>query len=148
MAGHYYNIGKARIRGIELTGSGALSDAVTLSANYTFTDSEQKNGANAGLPLTRTPRHKALLRADWQLDDDLGLWGSLAYNGEETVAGRTGSETWKGYVLADLGVQYQLNDRVSLDGQVRNLFDKQIDSADFDTVISGRSLFLALNAAF
>ncbi|MGP9804934.1 TonB-dependent receptor domain-containing protein [Paracoccus sp. NSM] len=144
----YYNIGKARIRGLELTGHGEVGDAVTLSANYTFTDSEQKNGQNAGLPLTRTPRHKALLRADWQARDNLGLWGSIAYHGEETVAGRSGTQTWKGYVLADLGVEYRIGDRVTLDGQIRNLFDKQIDSADFNTVINGRSLFLAISASF
>lgn len=144
----YYNIGEARIRGVELTGRGQVADDVILTANYTFTDSEQLNGENAGLPLTRSPRHKASLRGDWQRGDKLSLWGNITYNGEEAVAARSGVETYKGYVLADIGAQYRLNDRVTLDGQIRNLLDRQIDSADFDTVISGRSLFLAINADF
>lgn len=144
----YYNIGKARISGVELTGRALLGSDVTLSGNYTFSHSEQENGENEGLPLTRTPRHKASLRGDWQKTDNLSLWASITYNGEEEVAGRDGAETYKAYTLADVGAQYRVNDRVTLDGQIRNLFDRQIDSADFNTVIDGRSLFLAVNAEF
>jgi outer membrane cobalamin receptor len=67
--GTYDNLGKTRARGAELSVEAAPTDAVSLSAHYTFTDGEilesaSATGTNAaGQPLLRRPRHQAALSA-------------------------------------------------------------------------------------
>lgn len=56
------NVDKAVIRGVELTGQWDIRSDLLIKGNYTYTDSEQKTGANAGAPLALTPKQKANLR--------------------------------------------------------------------------------------
>lgn len=42
--------------------------------NYTFTDSEQKNGENKGASLTNTHRHMANERLNWNVNKKLSTW--------------------------------------------------------------------------
>src|SRR5690606_19594519 len=51
------NIDEAVTRGIEASFSIPFRDQVFLSGNYTFTETEQKSGENAGMPLSNTPKH-------------------------------------------------------------------------------------------
>ncbi|EOC2445537.1 TonB-dependent receptor, partial [Escherichia coli] len=52
----YTNSGKARTQGVEFAGTlPLLSEDVTLSLNYTWTQSEQRDGDNKGAPLSYTP---------------------------------------------------------------------------------------------
>lgn len=51
----YVNSGKARLHGVEFAGTLPLwSEDVTLSLNYTWTRSEQRDGDNKGAPLSYT----------------------------------------------------------------------------------------------
>ncbi|HFV4819272.1 TPA: TonB-dependent receptor, partial [Escherichia coli] len=51
----YTNSGKARTQGVEFAGTlPLLSEDVTLSLNYTWTQSEQRDGDNKGAPLSYT----------------------------------------------------------------------------------------------
>ena len=59
------NVDKAIIQGVELNGQWDINDRVLLKANYTYTDSEQKSGANKGAPLALTPEQKANVRTEW-----------------------------------------------------------------------------------
>ncbi|MDN5568216.1 MAG: TonB-dependent receptor, partial [Paracoccus sp. (in: a-proteobacteria)] len=89
----WYNVGEARLQGLELTGSWDATADLSVRASYSLTDSEQQTGAYQGLPLERTPRHMASLTADWQSPvPGLGAWGSVNYHGKEVAAGaRIGS---------------------------------------------------------
>lgn len=53
------NVGEARSRGIELTAGARLTDGLDLDAAYTFMDTEEETGVDAGRPLLRRPRHAA-----------------------------------------------------------------------------------------
>ena len=56
----YTNSGKARTDGVEFASTFPLwSDVLTLSLNYTYTQSKQKDGDNKGAPLSYTPKHMA-----------------------------------------------------------------------------------------
>src|SRR5690606_23941270 len=77
-----YNIDNAVIQGVELTANWEATDSLTFRGSYTYTHSEQKTGEYAGLPLARTPKHMASLRADWITPvDGLTTWAAANYHG-------------------------------------------------------------------
>ena len=68
----YTNSGKARTDGVEFASTFPLwSDVLTLSLNYTYTQSKAKDGDNKGAPLSYTPKHMANARLNWQATEDM-----------------------------------------------------------------------------
>src|SRR5690606_15269803 len=65
------NVAEARIKGAEIAGRYRISDDWSLRANYTWTDSEQKSGAQAGLPLAQSAKHMANATLEWMVTDRL-----------------------------------------------------------------------------
>jgi len=138
------NIDEAVTQGLELAGSWALAPAWTLSANYTYTDSEQKSGDNKGEPLTNTPEHLANAKLNWQTTDRLNLWLKSEYRGErarftssyENLANANGSystnqsiydtlgENAKAYTLFHLGGSFKATENLTLNATIYNLLDK------------------------
>lgn len=161
----WYNVGQARLQGVELTGQWDPTAELSLRASYSLTDSEQRAGDYAGLPLERTPRHMASLTADWSAPvAGLGVWGSVNYHGKEIAAGaRIGTNgtpyafddegnaiayEYGSYLTVDLGADYQLSDRVTLNAAIYNILDREITTASNNTVGEGRRLWLGLTSNF
>ena len=159
------NIQDARLRGIELSADAELRADMTLRATYTYTESEQLSGAYEGLPLTRTPEHMASLQLDWDTPvEGLAAWGAVNYHGEEVNAGaRIGTNgtpyaydedgdpiafLYEAYTTVDVGANYQVNDRVSLNGAIYNLFDEDVTTTENNTYQEGRRLWLGLTSTF
>lgn len=149
----YFNVGKARIRGVELSAGHFLTPALELSGSYTYTDSETLTGDLKGLPLARTPDHQASLRVDWATPlDGLGLWAAGRYFGDNvsissTSRGSVATEN-DGYATVDIGAVYALNDTLTLRTTVFNVSDARIDDEDNGTVLSGRTFWLGIAAEF
>ena len=63
------NIGKARVRGLELSAAAALGNHVDVSSNYTLQDSEDRSAVPhlTGNALPGRPRHKASIRTDLRI---------------------------------------------------------------------------------
>ncbi|HKS11946.1 MAG TPA: TonB-dependent receptor [Pseudomonas sp.] len=141
------NVDKAVIRGAELTGQWDINDAVLVRANYTYTDSEQKSGANAGAPLALTPKQKANLRGEWRVNDRAQAWASVSYYGEETGNTLT-SEAAPGYTTADIGGSYDITDALTLNASLNNLTDKRLDDETYGTVNYGRTLWMGATYNF
>lgn len=147
------NIDEAVTQGLELAGSWQLAPAWTLSANYTYTDSEQKSGDNKGEPLTNTPEHLANAKLNWQTTDRLNLWLKSEYRGERarftskyenlTDGGRystnqsiydTLGKNTKAYTLLHLGGSFRASENVTLNATIYNLFDKDfVDGKPYTT---------------
>src|SRR5690606_10654973 len=68
------NIDKVTIQGAELAGRWQVTDNVAVRANYTYTDSEQKSGANEGQPLGNSAKHMANLTLSWDATDELNVF--------------------------------------------------------------------------
>lgn len=121
------NIDKVIIEGAEIAGRYEILDNLSFRANYTYTDSEQKSGVNAGQPLTNTAKHMANATFDWSITDRLSSQlsaesRSKRYRG---VDSNTGEHIYyKDYVVYNLGAQYHLNDSVTISGRVNNLLDE------------------------
>ncbi len=73
------NIDEAVTQGVELSTSYQFTPDWRLSANYTYTDSEQKSGNNRGEPLTDTPEHALNATLRWQATPKLDTWLSAEY---------------------------------------------------------------------
>lgn len=153
-----YNIDNATIRGLELGLTWQPARTLTLKSNYTYTDSEQKGGDYAGYALTRTPKHRGTLRADWSLGDALDLWASVTYNGKEiNAAARAGSNgvtlpngarEYGDYTIGDIGVTYDWSRSVMLKAALFNVGDKRLDELTYNTVGDGRRLWLGVTTRF
>jgi outer membrane receptor for ferrienterochelin and colicins len=136
--GQTVNIDEAVTRGAEVAGRYALNDAWTVSANYTYTDSEQKSGPAAGQPLVNTPEHMLNGSVRWRATDQLNAWvrtevRSDRYRG--AGAAQTALGDYKGYALFHLGGSYQVADNVRINATIYNLFDQ--DFLDYLPYASG-----------
>lgn len=159
---YWYNVSDARIQGVELSATWAATDALTLKANYTFTDSEQQGGLYDGQPLGRTPEHMANARFDYSATDRLNLWGAVTYRGEEVNAGlRVGTNgqpvldgprqvgrLYPDYTLVDLGANWRVRDDVAIKFGVYNVTDKVLDVATYDQQGDGRRYWVGVNYEF
>ena len=158
-----FNIDEAVMQGVELTFNWEATDTITLRGNYTYTDSEQQTGDYMGLPLARTPKHMASLRADWITPvEGLSAWAAGNYHGEETNAGarigtagepvyRNGkvvARKYKTYATFDIGGSYDFSENVTLNAAVYNIFDKKVDVDDFNSVVDGRRLWVGMTSRF
>jgi outer membrane receptor for ferrienterochelin and colicins len=141
------NVDKAVIQGVELNGRWDITPSLVAKANYTYTDSEQKSGANAGAPLALTPEQKANLRADWTLSDRLSTWAAVSYYGKGY--GNTLTDVASpAYTTADFGGSFELTDNISLNAALYNVTDKRLDDDTYGTVNYGRTLWASTTVRF
>ncbi|RUO63944.1 outer membrane receptor for ferrienterochelin and colicins [Pseudidiomarina planktonica] len=125
------NIDEVDIQGVEVAGRYQVSQNWSLQGNYTWTDSEQMSGPQAGLPLTNTAEHMANLRVNWAARDNLNLYlqGELRsdrYRGYDSVIDK--ELYYENYSLLNLGASYDVSDMVRLDFRVNNLLDRDFTS--------------------
>ncbi|AHG20771.2 glycosyl transferase [Chania multitudinisentens RB-25] len=135
----YKNIGRAITQGAELATTIPLwADNWSLDMNYTYTDSEQKDGENRGAKLTNTPEHMANAKLNWAINDKFSSWIKAEYRGEmarftdnydnlsnlnKVVYDHLGPN-FKSYTVFNLGGSYKVSKDITLNGSVNNLLDK------------------------
>ncbi|MEW9612850.1 TonB-dependent receptor [Shinella sp. S4-D37] len=157
-----YNVDDAVMQGVELAATWHATPDLSLRASYTYTKSEQKTGTFVGFPLARTPEHTGNIRADWTTSvEGLTTWASANYHGSEIAAGaRIGTNgspvmingqegrKYDPYATLDLGLQYVVNDNVTLNAAVYNVFDKKVEPTDFNALGEGRRFWASMKSQF
>src|SRR5690606_5930838 len=127
--GQSVNVDEAVTRGIEFGGSVPVS-FLTLNANYTYTESEQRSGPNEGMPLTNTPKHmvNGNLRAD--PTDRLSGWVRGEYRSSRARRLSTATNAafdalgdYKAYSLFHLGGSYQVVSNLAVSATVYNVLN-------------------------
>lgn len=129
--GQSVNIDEAVTRGAEVAARWSFAADWSVSGNYTFTESEQKSGAQAGLPLTDTPEHMLNASLNWQATDRLSTWIRGEYRSDRyrgQGAARVALGDYKAYELFHLGGSYEVNDRVTINAVIYNLLDEDFVS--------------------
>lgn len=131
------NIDKVDIQGIEVAGLYQISEDWSFKTNYTWTDSEQKSGPEAGEPLTNTAKHMLNTSLDWQPLDQLSFslqaeMRSDRYRGWDSSLDRP--LYYKSYEVLNLGIRYAITDNLTLFGRVNNLLDEDFTSYVTDFV--------------
>ncbi|WP_275589559.1 ligand-gated channel protein [Pseudomonas sp. KSR10] len=144
------NVDEARMRGVEATFDWDITETVSLGANYTYTESEQRSGDFRGEPLNQMPKHMFNTTLDWQTSDRLGTWARLNYRSEtsEYLSRTSMAESTPSYTLVDLGGTYDVNRNVKLLAGVYNIFNEQIDYNSYETVLDGRRYTVGMSASF
>lgn len=143
--GVYDNVGRIRVRGIETTMTLKPTDRLTLDANYSYTDSEDRE---TGLPLLRRPDHVVNLSVDWAAMDRFSIGGDIrAVSDSEDFRYQFPFDrlALDGYTLVTLRAVFDIGSHVQLYGRVENLFD-----AGYETVSGygtyGRSAHVGIRA--
>lgn len=124
--GQSVNIDEAETQGLEVSARWRFATDWSLQGNYTYTDSEQKSGSAAGLPLTDTPEHMLNANLRWAATDRLGLWLRGEYRSERFRGVGAARDAWgdyEAYSLFHLGRSYDVTDRVTVNAAIYNLFD-------------------------
>ncbi|MCR4532395.1 ligand-gated channel protein [Acinetobacter venetianus] len=144
------NVDKASMRGAEVTFGWQALPNVNVSANYTFTDTEQKSGINKGKPLNEMPKHMFNTTADWEINDQLSSWGRVNYRSKTSdYLSRTAMAKGKpAYTMVDVGLNYKPTQNIAVAAGVYNLFDKEIDKDTYNYVLDGRRYNLGVTYSF
>ncbi|MBG6026930.1 ligand-gated channel protein [Proteus mirabilis] len=144
------NVGKANMRGVEVTGNWIISPEWNIAANYTFTDTEQKSGDFKGKPLNKQPRHMANATLNWETTPEMETWARINFRGKTSdYLSRTSMATGTpSYAFVDIGTSYSLTKQLNVIGGVYNVFDRRINYENFNTTLEGRRYNIGLNYNF
>lgn len=144
------NVDKAQMRGVESAFGWKITKDVNLTANYTYTESEQKSGQFSGKPLNKMPKHMFNSTLDWQATQDVGLWSRLNFRGRspEYLSRTSMAQSRPSYSQVDVGLRYNANKNLLVTAGVYNVLDKQIGYETYDTVLDGRRYTLGMTYSF
>lgn len=144
------NVDEANMRGAEATFGWNVSPNVNLSANYTFTDTEQKSGINKGKPLNEMPKHVFNTTTDWEMNDRISSWVRVNFRSRTSdYLSRTAMAKGKpAYTMIDVGMNYKPTQHVAVAAGIYNLFDKEVDVETYNYVLDGRRYNLGMTYSF
>jgi catecholate siderophore receptor len=132
----YYQIGKKRVQGVELSAVGKLTDHWAVSAGYTTMDAKVINGsavANDGSSdLAYTPKSAFTAWTTYHLPFNLTLGGGARYSGamKRGTDGAVGTPAFtEAYWVFDAMASYPVNKHFDLQLNLYNLFDKSYVAA-------------------
>lgn len=144
--GFYDNIARAEAQGAELQATiNPISD-LSLTANYTYTESEDRSPGSAtfGKDLPRRPRTAVNASATYLWPIGLSTTIAVRYSGHsfDNTSNKTRLDP---YTLVDLRASYPLNDIFEVYGRIENLFNTHYETA-FKYGQPGRGAFIGLRA--
>ena len=121
--GYYFNVGRSHATGMEAQISAKLSDALSISANYTnLADIDLATG----LQLARRPQNAANAVVTWLPNSNLTVGFSVDYVGKRfDDAGHFTSLDASSDV--NLFASFKLSEQVELFGRIENLFDERAE---------------------
>lgn len=132
----YYQTGEKRVRGVELTAAGNITDAWAISAGYTTMDTDVVEGptvtADGTSGLSYTPKSAFTAWSTWRLGERLSLGGGARYSDglRRGTDGAIGTpEFTEAYWVFDAVASFAVNDRLGLRLNVYNLLDKDYVAA-------------------
>ena len=132
----YYQVGKKRVQGIELSAVGKLTDNWAVSAGYTTMNASVAKGPNVSQDgssdLAYTPKSAFTAWTTWHLPFNLTIGGGARYSGEmkRGTDGAIGTPAFTdAYWVFDAMASYAVNKHVDLQLNLYNLFDKSYVAA-------------------
>jgi vitamin B12 transporter len=146
--GYYANLERALARGAELQAALTATTALSVSANYTLTRTQDQSPASPsyGNELPRRPKNAANLLVTYRWPFRLSTDVAVRYGGR-SFDDAANQIALGGYVLVDLRASYSLNERCELYARVENLTDKHYEVAyQYGTL--GRVAYAGLRATF
>jgi vitamin B12 transporter len=122
--GYYDNVGRAAAEGVEAQASWRATDALTLSANFTYVDAED---LTAHKQLARRPKTTANLSVAYVWPVKLRTEVAVRYAGD-SYNDAANLRRLGAYALLDLRASYPINDRVEVYGRIENVTDTHYET--------------------
>ncbi|MBU2960112.1 TonB-dependent receptor [Citreicella sp. C3M06] len=131
-------------RGLELSGAMPLSDRLSLTGGYTYTDARDDDDA----PLQRVPRYDLTMGLDAQITDALSAGVSLTHKADfPDTYGAASTDSVDDFTVVNARFGYQIADNWEAWARVENLFDADYEVIpDYQT--SGRAWYFGVRASF
>ncbi len=165
------NVDDAKLYGLEMGARYQAMENLGLSANYTYTYSNYRDGDDRRIPFSKTPRHMLNLKANWTITNQWNVWAEAEYRAKEyrgLERNDKGKATdhklyYRSYALMNIGASYKPTRDIAINFGVDNVFNKNfIDyqapevaggrgtgyQNKFARVNDGRKLWLKLNYEF
>ena len=121
------NVGRARMRGVEVGWRQSLLPNLAADANYTYLDARNRL---TGEPLARRPRHRASIGVDWRPLPGLDFYPRVIFVGSRPdVSEVTGPVTDPSYVRVDFTGRWQATENLAPYLRVTNALDRRYDEA-------------------
>lgn len=134
--GVYDNIQRTRAQGVEFMIGLRPVDALTVSANVSYIDSENRTPGTAfGTALLRRPKETAAFVVDYRLPFGLGIGGTVQIVGDSFDSDSYGSRVRvDGYALASVRAELPIGERLSVYGRIDNVTDARYQTvAEYGT---------------
>ena len=126
--GVYDNVARADADGVEFTLALRPVDALTLTANYSYIDTENRSiGSDFGNDLARRPKQTASVDADYRFAFGLSVGGTVTMVGD-SFDDAANTVRLDGYALAGVRVEMPITDQIALYGRVDNLTDSRYET--------------------
>ncbi|AIF47405.1 catecholate siderophore receptor Fiu [Dyella japonica] len=132
----YYQIGKKRVQGVELSAVGKLTEHWAVSAGFTTMNASVLSGTSVAQDgssdLAYTPKKAFTSWTSYLLPFGLTIGGGARYNGDmqRGVDGAIGTPAYtKAYWVVDAMASYPINKHVDLRLNLYNLLDKDYVAA-------------------
>jgi vitamin B12 transporter len=140
--GCYYNVGRADIRGVELSGDVTLvPDIWRARASYTYLDARD---LDTNTQLLRRPRNKGALSLIYDGVARLEVEGRLTLVGSRLDYNYPSDVTLAPYAKLDVLANYKFDDNLALFGRIENLTDARYEEVyNFGT--AGRSYYAGIS---
>lgn len=125
--------GEVRSRGFDVTLSGEPVKGWRITGGYSYADAEvtKDNRLPLGIGLSNAPRHSASALSVYEIQNGplqgFGFGTGVVYVGSRPVATSATSVSLPGYTIVNLLAYYDLTDKIRLQANVNNLFDKRYD---------------------
>ncbi len=145
----FVNLGRARSEGYEVGAGYRFFEGLSVNANFTYTDTENKD---TGLELLRRPRHQVNLDLDWRFMPmaDLNLGMTYVGRRRDVVYDASYNENFvkdKDYTVFRIASSYELTRNFRLFARIENLFDKKYEEIP-GYAVPGRSFYAGVKASF
>ncbi|KAF1005328.1 MAG: Catecholate siderophore receptor Fiu [Luteibacter sp.] len=132
----YYQVGKKRVQGVEISAIGKITENWAVTAGFTTMDASVKKGqvvsADGSEDLAYTPDKAFTAWTTYHLPFNLTIGGGARYSGElkRGTDGAVGTPAYtQAYWVFDAMASYPINRHFDLQLNVYNLFDKTYVSA-------------------
>lgn len=162
------NVGDVRSWGIEAAGTFRVTPELSLFASYAYNDSEYQDdvvnaagaviAATAGKTVVNSPKHLAKGEITWDNGSFFARVGAN-YTSKRYYSYENDADVGS-FVIVDASIGYRLNERISIQANATNLFDKEYVSTigtngfanrgDSQTLLAGapQQFFVTLKAGF
>lgn len=122
----YANIARTRAEGLEVELALKPTDAFTVTANYTYTNAENRSAGYEGNQLARRPQDVASVSADYRLPFGLSLGGIVTIVGD-SFNDQGNFTRIDGFALGSIRAEMPIGDRFAVYGRVENVTDEKYE---------------------